>query len=651
MTGRLRLSGRAGSWLTVVGIVGFLTFSPAMLGATQANAIPGVTDCKDAPTPDTPGTGPAYWFLQPPEKAPPAGDAFSQAATSTIYEQYGFAGITFRTYDLGCGGFARDPTDITMNEVSNLIMQIPVMTVAFTGWVLDAAFHPDKLFGPIDRFVGTSANLLRDKVFSVWSLPILVAAGVWLMGRARRRDLGGLAMWGAFAVGSVALVSLLTTYPQAAGNTADSVVSSVVGEVASGFAGNNYGATHDPAEATVANIHRSTLYLPWLSGTFGNANSDAAQSFGPTIFDGGALTWQQAKMSNDDRKGVVGDKQKAFSDAMDKLKDQDESIYEIAQGKNPADRFGAAIVATIGAFVASAFLIVSGLLMLVAFVIVRLGVMLAPVILVLGLFPPMQSRVRAVAEGIGIAVIGCIAFGVGAALDTLLVGQVMAPGSSLTPIRQILLVLLLAVAFFFILRPFLRVHKGFKNAMERAMDGAGRWGRDWRGRFNDDDSADDRRDMERVRQDRANSNRRAEGQPTVPNVVTMAADRGDSRRTNAHAPPHDREAWAQGRQVAPAGQRALPGAPSRPTDTAAREAKRAGDERTPLDPDAIYRPEGSSPAGTMPPRPARPAVRDGEELYEFKPYTAPTGASPAADRKPAEVRLPPPRRPEGGGTT
>lgn len=651
---RPRWSARPSSLLAVVGIMAFLTFTPAMVGAAQANAIPGITDCKDSPTPDTPGTGPAYWFMQPPVPPPAAGDAFGKNTTTSIYEQYGFAGLTFQTYDLGCGGVARDPVDVTMNGLSNMLMQIPVMIVGFTGWVLDAAFNPQKLFGPLDNYIGSASAILRDKVFNVWAVPLLVAAGVWLMARARRRDLGGLATWALTAVGSVVLLSMLTSYPQAAGHTADSVVAGTVGQVASGFGGQDTGNVKSPADSTLANMHRAVLFGPWESGTFGNANNQMARTYGPALFDAQALTWQQANLPSDDRKKVIEDKKKAFADIMGKIKDQDESIYEIVQGKSPSNRFGAVIVSGVGATISSAFLLVSGLLMLAAFVIVRLGVMLAPVLLVLAFFPPLLPRVRGAFEGIGVALLGCIAFGVGAALNTLLIGQVMAPGSSLSPVRQILLVFLLAVAFFFILWPFLRVHKAFKHAMERAVDAGGRGWNDWKGRLSDDDSRQDREHMEAIRQERERANRRRpEAAPTTPNVVQMAASRGagetpDGRINGAYAPPHDREAWARGRQVSPTTQRALPaGSGRQPEDVAARAAQQAKD-RVPFEPDAIYRPEGSGRSGSMPSAPPRPRVNDGAELYRFQPYRAENDPNPPATQTPANVTLPR-RRPEAGG--
>ena len=645
MIAQMQARSRLGALLAVLGMIAFLTFTPAMLGASQANAIPGVSDCKDAPSPDIPGTGPAYWFLPVPDPAPPSGDPFAQQAKTTIYQQYGFAGITFQTYDLGCGGFARDPMDNIMNGTSNLLMQIPVMIVGFTGWVLDAAFHPENLFGSLDNYMGSATKLLREKVFNVWSIPLILAGCLWLMMRARRRELGALGAWAATMVGLVALLSVLSSYPQTAGHAVDSVVSGTIGQVASGFAGQDAGPVTNPADSTIANLHRAVLYGPWLSGTFGNQNSAAAKQYGPALFDSAALTWQQANMSPDDRKKVIEDKQKSFEDTMQKIKDQDSSIYEIAQGKKPADRFGATVISGFGATVSSTFLLVSGLLMLVAFMIVRLAVIMAPVIVVLGLFPPLWPRVRAVGEGVFTALIGCIAFGVGAALDTLLVGQVMAPGSSLTPIRQILLVFLLAVAFFFILAPFLRVHRAFRNAMDRAVNAGTEFGRQFRDGLRDDSTPEQRAEWERQRQERSAANRRRpEAEPVTPLVAQAARFSG-----GGVAPPWRREQWANSRSVeraqAPAlpstTQRALPaGVSSAGTSSATTGAARASTRPAPvpvegIEPDAIYRPSRSRSSGADVPSPPRPSTSGGMEGYDLVPYESSRSSG---------------TRPEGGGS-
>src|SRR5215217_7527995 len=65
--------------------------------------IPGLPDGKDAPTPEVPGRGVVGFFESAPKELPPPGDPWAPNSNTTIYEQYGYAGLRFNTYDLGVG--------------------------------------------------------------------------------------------------------------------------------------------------------------------------------------------------------------------------------------------------------------------------------------------------------------------------------------------------------------------------------------------------------------------------------------------------------------------------------------------------------------------------------------------------------------------
>jgi hypothetical protein len=67
------------------------TFAAVVLGMslllpTPADAIPGFSDCKDAPTPEVPGRGLAGFFDKAPESLPPDEDPFESGSSTTIYQ-------------------------------------------------------------------------------------------------------------------------------------------------------------------------------------------------------------------------------------------------------------------------------------------------------------------------------------------------------------------------------------------------------------------------------------------------------------------------------------------------------------------------------------------------------------------------------------
>ena len=115
---------------------------------------PGDQDCKESPTPDMPGHGIAGFFSQRPATLPAEEDPFVAGSSTTIYEQYGYSGLRWHTYDLGCGPDAmRQPDAVIGTAVSNWIMQLPIALTALTGSLTQVAFEPTFLgvFNPVDR--------------------------------------------------------------------------------------------------------------------------------------------------------------------------------------------------------------------------------------------------------------------------------------------------------------------------------------------------------------------------------------------------------------------------------------------------------------------------------------------------------------------
>ena len=77
-------------------------------------------DCREAPTPDMPGQGLSAFFDRPPQELPSPGDPFAKGSDTTMYEQYGFSGLRWHTYDLGCGpDVARNPDAVIGTAISN----------------------------------------------------------------------------------------------------------------------------------------------------------------------------------------------------------------------------------------------------------------------------------------------------------------------------------------------------------------------------------------------------------------------------------------------------------------------------------------------------------------------------------------------------
>ncbi len=423
-------------------------------------AVPDVLGCTSAPTPEVPGRGVVGFFESPPKTPPPAADPFAPNSTTSIYEQYGYAGLRWNTYDLGCGpDLARSPDAAIGTAVANWIISVPKAAVAATGAVVSAAFAPDFL-GVFDPLISNVVDTLRRAVFEQWAFVVVAALGLLLMWRARQASLASAAGAIGWALLVMVLVTMVFRWPLVAGHAADETVTSTLGAVTGGLNDKAPGAASDAGTEATAGMHEALLYQSWLGGTFGDASSEVAQKYGPLIFDATALTWTEAqilKTDPDAGKQIIEDKKKKFEDAASKIKDADPDAYDYLTGRRSDTRVGYAMLAGLATLCAVPFLFIAGLLVLGALIIVRFGVMLFPAFATLGLFPTMRTLVTGIGSTVVSALINAMVFGIGAAVTVLGMGVLLSPTTGTPPWLDIILMLLLTVVMWVALRPFRRL--------------------------------------------------------------------------------------------------------------------------------------------------------------------------------------------------
>jgi hypothetical protein len=428
-------------------------------GGSQ-RAVPDLLGCTDAPTPEVPGRGVVGFFESPPKTLPPAADPFMANSTTSIYEQYGYAGLRWNTYDLGCGpDLARSPDAAIGTAVANWIIALPKAAVAATGAVVSAAFAPDFLsvFDPLIEHV---VETLRHAVFEQWAFVVMGGLGLLLLWRSRQAALASTAAAIGWALLIMVLVTMVFRWPLVAGTAADQTVTSTLGAVSGGLNDKAPGAVSDAGTEATAGMHEALLYQAWLGGTFGDANSEVARQYGPVIFDATALTWAQAQVMRTDPaagQNIIKAKQAKFKDAAKKIKEADPDAYDYLTGRRSDSRVGYAVLAGLATLCAVPFLFFAGLLVLGALIIVRFGVMLFPAFATLGLFPTMRSLVTGIGSTMVAALINAMVFGIGAAVTVLGMGVLLAPNAGTPPWLDIILMLLLTIVMWVALRPFRRL--------------------------------------------------------------------------------------------------------------------------------------------------------------------------------------------------
>lgn len=452
----------------------------------EPEPIAPISDCKESPVPESPGQGIAGFFDRPPNPLPKDADPFAPGATTTIYEQYGYAGLRYRTYDLGCGPDAmRSPDAVIGTALSNWLMQPAHALAALTGSLTNASFRPTFLEG-FDPTIERVSDALHQGLFRSWIPAALAAFGALLIVSSRRSALSSTAGAIGWALIVLVLATGLFRWPVEAGAVADQTVSSTIGTAVGQIDGDENGT--DPGTAVNSNVNESILYRSWLAGTFGNPDSRAARRYGSDLFKAQALTWSQAEfIQRDPSNGakIIEGKARDWADVTERIKTTDPEAYENLTGRRSETRVGYAFVSALGVFLALPFLLLAALLMLGCFLIVRLAVMVFPVFAVLGIFPATRGLITGLGRTVAAAVVNAIIFGIGAGITVAVLGILFNPGNGAPAWLSLVLMPLFTVVMWVALKPFRRLTTMVRPddrhfaAMGSPMAGSGRTGRRW----------------------------------------------------------------------------------------------------------------------------------------------------------------------------
>lgn len=424
----------------------------------QAPALPFVPDCKDAPVPDTPGQGLSSLFGSPPKELPPDEDPFAKGAKTTIYEQYGLSGLRFNNYDLGCGpDAARDPGAVIGSSIANWVMQLPLAMTELTGSITGVAYQPTFL-GGFDPVITKVSTALHQSLFQSWLPIMLVFLGGLIILKSRRSQASSTLAAVGWALFVIILATALFRWPVTAGHVADETVTSTLGTAVSKLDGRE--SPTNPGTAVASHVQEAILYRAWLSGTLGSADSVTARTYGPDLFKAQALTWREAaaiKKDPSSADGIVEKKQEQWKDIADKIQDEDPDAYQYLTGKRSETRIGYSLMAALATLLALPFLLLSALLLLGCYLIVRLGVMMFPAFATLGVFPAASGLVIGIGRVVGAAIVNSIVFGVGAGVTILVLGLLFNPGNGTPAWLGLVLMPLFTFIMWKALTPFRRL--------------------------------------------------------------------------------------------------------------------------------------------------------------------------------------------------
>lgn len=567
---------------------------------------PGDAPCRTAPDPQAPENAPGAFFFT--DVVDPGGDPFGSGPAS-IYQRYGWAGLRWDTYDLGCGPSpVRDAPAVMFTEIANLGLQATVMWCGLLAGLLSIAYSPGRYLGFLDRPVVSVSAALQAHVYLTFSLLVLIILGLVILMRVSKGNVIRAGQAAAWAVIVGAAVTALAAHPLAVAHAADAMTVDTVASVTSAI----NGGEGTPAESVSSNLDKSILYKVWLIGEFGSADSETAKKYGPMIFDATTLTFTQQQQIHtfpDHAKTIIAGKKAAYTKAAAAIAASDPDAYANMQGKHATTRVLVAVIAAAGITLCIPFLLVSALILIAALLIIRIAVAAAPAVGVIALLPSSSSMVMTFGKTVLAGLINAVLFSAGSGFLIVTIGAVTDDTNRVPWWLQLILVFLVSLVMWKILKPFrsLTSLSGIANPFREPLwgDARGAWrtGNRWNNKAN------------------------SWGAKIAPYLPTLAA-----AAVVGHAERHERDRDRRRYEGDGTYRRVFSGVgePTRAGPTVRVSSGRADTPTGPLPPSV--RNHATLPAPERPALPSAPA-RDGGD-----PLVATPGAEPPPMPGPAPVR-------------
>jgi hypothetical protein len=432
--------------------------------------------CVGAPTPGSPTSGMPGWFTSRPETS-------LRSGVPGKYSDYGVGGYGLDTYDLGCLGTAKHPDLLMWNTAASSEFSIAASIMAASNGLRERAYNPGSMWGWSDEFIASATDTVYRYVFTTFGVISLAGAGVYLLWRSRQGNMSEAVKLTAWAVFVLILTTGIVRWPVQAAQGTDKA-----GAAALSFVHNILGPSpqHVPADKCALGTpiqapdgtvwpgdpdacidHRSTavrasdvateavLYRAWLRAVLGSSDSPTAEKYGPVLYDATTLRWEEAARIAEGpqhREGLLAEKAARWNTTAELIRTEDPEAYEHLQGIHGMDRAGAGGVALVSAASFSFFDMAASLVILIAFAVLRLGLILLPLLATIGIFFYASASMRRLLHAAIAAGANILVFGSGSGLYLTVTTEVF--DSSLPGYGQVIAVGLSgAILFVLLLRP------------------------------------------------------------------------------------------------------------------------------------------------------------------------------------------------------
>lgn len=342
-------------------------------------------DCKEAPSPQMPRDPQEAWFDDQAKNRTSNG--------SHSYEVYGWAGLKWSTYDLGCGpDVTRAPDAVWDNKAGNIMFSIGKHLMAMSFWLDDQAATPEEarsrgitpMWQRFDEIVTAVATKMRSVVFTPWvGLVVMVAAaiaGVRALQQNTAAVMKTLMLCGAMFF----LGGLLVGAPQKAIEISDNTFSqAITGTQGAMFRAAGYDS-EDPRNVIYDNVLLPDYYKGWL-GSLGMSTQnrgaiirDLRNSLAFTYDEQKQVTKPDGSIDVEKAKKITEDKQKKFTQIAEAIGHYDTRAYQQFQGKD-SGRLGTGALSMFKVGMPSLIWAGGSLLKITGLLVIRFAILFAPI--------------------------------------------------------------------------------------------------------------------------------------------------------------------------------------------------------------------------------------------------------------------------------
>lgn len=376
-----------------------LVILPAMVGPGSPVAAASGFDCKDVPAPEFPNSAFETNFDSASADQTPIQPG-PGVAPATGYQTYGWAGLKWYTYDLGCGSdLVRAPRAVGDTALGNTFMTVGKSMAAAAFWLDDQTNTSADSNGALAQFGRIIDSIVTSMlgIYGIWlgiGLSVVAAIILW---RALKADTAGVTRAAGIAAIGLALGAFMVGAPQKAIKISDHTFGALITDsqhqifsMAFGHDGKGNPESLQGGPTDPRNVLMDRIYLPdWTKGWFGTNYDDSKDKLEPALRDSLAFSYAEQREIEHPRKDgtvavdtnteskIAAAKANKFRDIIKHLSDKNLSYYTF-QGKD-SGRTSIGLMCMIKMAMPSLLWIGASILKLTALLAIRFAILFAPI--------------------------------------------------------------------------------------------------------------------------------------------------------------------------------------------------------------------------------------------------------------------------------